>query len=63
MTIGETFTWQGRQCTVLDIRRDANGIVGVCVRLGSRPARWFTSTATIDDILQARARSLTAVLL
>lgn len=64
MTIGETFNWNGKPVTILDVERDPNGIAAVCVRVGSRgKARWLTSDAAIDDLLQARAKSLTAVLL
>jgi hypothetical protein len=63
MTIGESFKWHGRTATVLDIERNNDRITAVCVRIGNRPARWFTSDATINEIQQARAKSLMAVLL
>lgn len=64
MTIGETFDMRGRPVTVLDIQRGPDGIEAVCVRIGQRgKARWLTSESAIADLMQARAKSLTAVLL
>lgn len=59
MTIGETFNWNGRQVTVLDITRDdfTGEPIIVCLRIGNRPARWFWG-AKVSEILQARAASL-----
>lgn len=59
MTIGESFVFNGRVVTVLDIERDqfTGEIEIVCLRVAPRTNRYFWGVA-IREILAARAASL-----
>lgn len=62
MTIGESFVFKGRTVTVLDIERGPDGIEAVCIT-GKRGAAVWVRGAGVDEVLDARCRSLMAVLL